>query len=485
MENFTIPAIKRAMDIQSKNELRWFIPRVFKTLNPTESIKWNWHMELMCWMLSRTLPEKINPTPKDRIRRLIINVPPRSLKSICTSVALPAFIHGHIPDFKIVSASYSGRLSSKMNIDTMRIMRSDWYREMFPHTILDKEREDKMTTTLGGHRIATSHGGTATGEGGGLLIGDDVMNVEESLVQEQREKINNWFDSTFYSRQNDQKKDVIILIMQRLHEDDTTGHLLAKNKELAPEDRWHLVKLPAIFSGQETFHYYGKQKTVEAGEFLHEERIDQRALDAARVNMGSYAMAGQYMQEPAPAGGGLIRLEWFGSYEVPPSTTDRLVTQSWDTAVKAGVGNDYSVCTTWVQVGDFHYLLDVCRVKMDHPGLKAKVKQMWLEWKAHNVLIEDKGAGQALVQDMRREEPSMPVVAIHPHKDKITRLAGVSPMIESGKVWLPKVATWLAPLEQEMMLFPNARHDDQVDSVSQYLNWRRLSNAGQYRIRSL
>ncbi|MBN65941.1 MAG: hypothetical protein CMM94_00015 [Rickettsiales bacterium] len=159
-----------------------------------------------------------------------------------------------------------------------------------------------------------------------------------------------------------------------------------------------------------------------------------------------------------------------------------VVTQSWDTAIKTQKGNDASACATFVQEGDAHRLVDMWVGRLEYPALRRKVLALAEEWQPHAVLIEDKASGQSLIQDVRREA-SVPVVAICPKGDKVTRLAQVCPMIEAGKVALPRYASWLSAFEQELCAFPNGRHDDQVDAFSQYLNWVRARQWQQARLR--
>lgn len=163
-----------------------------------------------------------------------------------------------------------------------------------------------------------------------------------------------------------------------------------------------------------------------------------------------------------------------------------MITQSWDTAHKAAAHNDPSVClTAQKRENGVHRILDVAVMRLEYPELKRRMVELAARWQPHAILIEDKASGQSLLQDMRREQPQLPVIAMQPKADKVTRFAQVTPMIEAGRVALPREASWLAEFEAELVSFPNGAHDDQVDALSQYLNWVRTREAQAMKIRAL
>ena len=188
--------------------------------------------------------------------------------------------------------------------------------------------------------------------------------------------------------------------------------------------------------------------------------------------MGTLAFSAQYQQRPVPVEGNLVKWPWFRFYAYPPAHDhDGRVIQSWDTASKAGELNDYSVCTTWLKKGDDFYLLDVLRERLEYPFLKKRVIDMARRFAAHSVLIEDKGSGIQLIQDLQFEKTGVRPISITPEADKITRMSSQSAQIEAGHVILPESAPWLDEFKAEIMAFPNGRFDDQVDSLSQFLGW--------------
>lgn len=207
------------------HDLNSFIHKAFNTINPGTSYQPNWHIELIA--------EYLQAVQSGRITRLIINIPPRSLKSICVTVAWPAWILGRDPTKRIMSASYSQLLSTKHSLDCRFILESDWYKKLFPATILSTKHNQKsrFLTKQNGFRLATSVGGSATGEGGDVLIIDDPHNPTYINSPKMRKRVIEWFEQTFVTRLNNTAKGAIILVMQRLHEEDLAGHLLNNSND--------------------------------------------------------------------------------------------------------------------------------------------------------------------------------------------------------------------------------------------------------------
>jgi len=275
------------------------------------------------------------------------------------------------------------------------------------------------------------------------------------------------------TRLNDKRQGRIILIMQRLHEDDLVGHLLA-------DENFRVLRFPAIADHDDVYTIQsplGYPITFERkeGDLLHSEREDRATLDALAERMGSYNFAGQYQQSPSPLGGGLIKESWFRSYTPAerPQTFD-LIFQSWDTANKPGELNDYTVCTTWGKIKHTLYLLHVYRKRIDYPTLKRAVVELARNWQARVQIIEDKASGTQLIQDLVHEgTPGIKKYAPPPGQDKVMRMHSSSSSIENGFVYLPDKAEWLGEYLHEFRLFPKGKHDDQVDSTSQALDWVR------------
>ncbi len=447
----------------TRHDLYTFIHRGFRELNPQVAFLRNWHIELIAAKLEACFRGEIN--------RLIINVPPRSLKSHAAAVAFPAYVLGHNPSAQIICASYGQDLANKHSIDCRTLMASAWYKGLFP-TRLSPQRQSvqEFLTTQGGSRLSTSVGGVLTGRGADLIIIDDPLKPDEALSETQRNAVNEWFDHTLYSRLNDKRTGCIIIIMQRLHEDDLVGHVLE-------QESWEHLRLPAIAEEEEVHLIESpfRTRTVRRhiGEPLHPEREPLEILEHVRRTIGEYNFAGQYQQQPAPLGGGMVKREWFKTY-VPgeqPSRFD-MTLQSWDTANKSSELSDFSVCTTWGRKGRKFFLLHVLRQRLDYPDLKRAVQAQAQHFRPSNILIEDKASGTQLIQELIREGVSR-VTRYDPTMDKVMRLHSVSSTIENGFVYLPTEADWLAAYLHELTTFPNGKHDDQADSTSQALDWAR------------
>lgn len=406
---------------------------------------------------------------RGEIKRLIINVPPRSLKSLAASVALPAWWLGHYPSAHILSVTYGQDLSNNLALDSRTIMQSPWYQRTFRTRLsTQKAAVQDFRTTRGGSRFATSIGGTLTGRGADVIIIDDPLKPDEALSDTQRENVNHWYSHTLVSRLNDKKNGCIIVIMQRLHEDDLVGHLME-------QEGWEVLSLPAIALRDEIFEFetpYGAQWIErKEGDLLHPEREPVEVLQRMRAELGEAHFSAQYLQTPAPPGGGMIKEGWFKRYAAggEPSRFDRIV-QSWDTANKPTELADYSVCTTWGMKGKQLYLLHVHRERLDFPSLKRKVLELQARYNARTVIIEDKASGIQLIQDLRRDG-IYGVKQYETQLDKVMRAHAVSGTIESGLVWVPTQAYWLADYMKELLAFPKSKHDDQVDSTTQFLDW--------------
>jgi predicted phage terminase large subunit-like protein len=450
-----------------------FAQRSFRELSPRGAFLMSWHIE--------TVGAKLTALRRGKLRRVIINMPPRHLKSHLASVAFPAWCLGHEPGMQILCVSYAQDLADKLSRDCRRIMASQWYRRIFP-TRLSPERQaaSEFETTAQGCRLATSIGGVLTGRGADLIIIDDPLKPEEALSQTQRRAANEWFDHTLYSRLNDKERGAIILIMHRLHEDDLVGHVLA-------QEDWEVVRFPALAEEDETqlvdTVWGPKRVTRQRGEALHPAREGVQMLERIRQMIGEYNFAGQYKQAPTPLGGGLVKSGWFRHCAASelPCQFDRIV-QSWDTANKATELSDFSVCTTWGIAGKNLYLLDLVRRRMEYPELKRELHAQYERYRPSVVLIEDKASGTQLIQELVAEGLHA-VTRYQPQADKVMRMHAQTAMIENGFVHVPDAAPWLAQYLHELTSFPNGRHDDQVDSTAQMLDWFKRgvgpsSNAG-------
>jgi predicted phage terminase large subunit-like protein len=453
-----LPASLAAAVIGS--DLYSFIRASFPIISGGHQFLPNWHVEAMAYELSEVM--------RGTTRRLIITVPPRSLKSICTSVALPAFALGHDPSRRIICVSYSEGLARKHANDCRALMRSDLYRRIFPGCRISpaKDTETEVMTTARGSRLATSVGGTLTGRGGNLLIIDDPLKPQDAHSENARDSLKQWYSNTLLSRLDHKTEGSIIVVMQRLHPDDLVGHLLE-------QEGWAHLNLPAIAEEDMTIRLgANRSHSRRVGDLLHPERESQVALDELKAEMGSMEFAAQYQQTPVPIGGNLIKWSWFKFHDRPPTpqSGDKIIV-SWDTALSSSQLADYSACVVLLARKETIYILDVVRARLEYPELKRAVLQHHNRWRPvvsnYALLIEKKGSGESLIQDLRRA--NIHAIGVNPDGDKILRMVAQTARIEAGAVHLPTGAAWLEEFKKEVLSFPCSKHDDQIDALSQAL----------------
>lgn len=439
-----------------------FVEKTFGTIAPGEIFAPNWSIEAVAWALTDVSNGNCN--------RLIINLPPRHLKSIMASVAFPAWYLGHHPERKIICASYGQDLADKFSRDMFAVMNTDWYREAFPAVRFGpKATESFFETDMHGFRKSTSLGGSLTGFGANLIVIDDPMKAGDAMSETERRRVIDWYEQSLYSRLNNKAEDAIVIVMQRLHEDDLTGHLLH-------QEGWKQISIPAKAPSDLTYKI-GPDETDErvfkGGSLLDPARNSEDELERIRRNSGSRVFSAQYMQDPLPADGDLFNWSWFRFYDPRLLSTGFLhfVFQSWDVATSED--GDYSVCTTWGVVGvDRYYLLDVSRYRIPFPELLTKAKNLENRFLPDVILIEAIGTGHSFYQVLSQNYGQRITRAV-PNKSKSVRAEAITPLIESGHVYLPSSAAWLDDFRREMLSFPHGKHDDQVDSFVQFLEYRR------------
>lgn len=461
-----------------RTDFKSFVQKVFKEVSPSSEYLDNWHINLICSELMRVENGEYN--------RLIINLPPRYMKSIICSVAFPAFILGHNPKVSIVCVSYNDTLSEKLALDCKKVIESEWYKELFPQTKLNKNKKAVLDfeTISGGGRFSTSVNGTLTGRGGDYLIIDDPIKPADANSDLQRNKVNDWYANTLYSRLNNKNTGKIIVIMQRIHEEDLTGYLLNN------DENFKLIKIQAIAEQDEKWVIHTKNGdkiiTRNKGDALHSDRENIEQLKKLKEYIGEYNFAGQYQQNPAPKDGGIIKKKWFQTYNKEEllkrisegSINIVALIQSWDTACKIEQHNDYSVCITALKDANGKtYIFNVYRKKLEFPDLIKQIVSMHNNAKetfkrSVNLLIEDKASGTQIIQTLKQNH-YISVNAIKPEYDKQSRLMGVSHLIENGSCLFPdKEEAWWMDFENELLRFPKVKHDDQCDALSQLLNFQ-------------
>ncbi|TYO63873.1 phage terminase large subunit [Bradyrhizobium hipponense] len=441
-----------------RNDFVSFVYRCFLHLNPGTKFLPNWHIQAIAYQLERIR--------RGEITRLIINMPPRYLKSITVSVAFPLFLLGLEPWRRIIAISYADDLSAKHASDFRSIAHARFYQRAFPSMRIARSTEGEVITTQRGFRKATSVSGTLTGLGGDVIIIDDPQKPIDALSETRRNSVNQWVPNTLMSRLDNKQTSAVILVMQRVHLDDLSGFLASSS------DEWEVLSLPAIADtdavvpiGPNEFHFR------TSGDALHSTHESIETLRKLQQTLGPDVFAAQYQQAPVPAGGAMIKRDWLRYYDsAPPHEVGSRIIQSWDTAAKNGAQNDWSVCTTWQVADGNYYLLDLVRARFEYPVLRDTALGLAKRFKPHEILIEDASTGIALAQELR-EKGDCFVNPIKIEHDKIGRLYVQQAKFVAGRVWFPRNAPFLAELEMELLTFPQGRHDDQVDSISQALGY--------------
>ena len=458
------PSDRTFLDEMARLDFRVFVERVFLETSPGTRYVPNWHIDAIAWALMKVR----NGTS----RRLVINQPPRSMKSLCASIAFPAWLLGLNPAAQIICVSYSRDLAVEFHANFRKVVESEWYRRIFPQMTVSYGTKNRIETSKGGVRVATSIEGTLTGRGADVIILDDPMKGEDSMSAARRRNLDSWFRNTLLSRLDDKRTGRMILVMQRLHMDDLAGQLLAK-----PD--WDRLILPAIAPMDLSLETGpGEVHQWREGEALQPIREPLDILDRLRADMTEFHFQSQYLQQPVPAEGNLVKSEWLNYYDHLPEREefDRII-QSWDIAQATGEHNDWSVCTTWLvrrKGRDMScFLVDVWRGRLAYPYLRDKLVELSQLHKVHEILIEDANNGTAVLDELRRNKPEgMPVpLRITPRGSKEERLSAITSDLRNGTVLLPSEAPWLDSFRTELLAFPAGRYDDQVDSLSQFIIW--------------
>lgn len=421
------------------------------------NFKLNWHQEKICQALERVVIGDV--------KRLIINIPPRSGKTEIAIVNFASWCMGNFPDSEFIHSSYSKRLATNNAYNIRETIRHEAFSEIFPEVSIrqDSGAKDEFRTEHGGIFYATGAEGSITGRGagkmrsyfGGAILIDDPHKPGEAQSDVMRQNVIDWFTTTMESRKNTPDTP-IILIMQRLHEDDLSGFLLGGGNG----EEWEHVVIPALDDNDESFW---------------EEQFPVKDLKR-KESSNPYVFAGQYLQRPAPKGGGLFKDTWWQWYDasfVQPEWEYRTIYA--DTALKTGQQNDYSVFQCWGFKDGHAYLLDQLRGKWEAPELIREARNFYQKHLnpinrgfLRGMKIEDKASGTGLIQTLRKE--GVAVIPIQRSVDKVTRAMDVLPQIEAGLVHIPSDAVWSKEFLAEFSMFPNGKHDDQVDVLIDAIN---------------
>jgi predicted phage terminase large subunit-like protein len=398
------------------------------------------------------------------IKRLMIFAPPRHGKSVLTSENFPPWFLGNNPDKYIIHATYAQELAEDFGRKIRNQMQDSLFKSIFTSCNLsaDSASQKRLTTTSGGAYFALGVGGAATGRGAHIfLIDDPIKGREEAESEAYRRKLKDWYKAVAYTRL--MPGGAVVIMLTRWHHDDLAGWLL---REHASEN-FHILSLPAIAEDHDPL---GRK----VGEPLWPSDYPLSTLQKIKEQLGSRDWSALYQQQPTPEEGSIFKIEWFSRYhKLPPHP--KLLVHSWDTGIKDEEINDPTSCTMWHAHDIKIYLADRFNRRLQFPDLRRAVQSLAERDNPNHILIEDKGSGQQLLQVLQRET-RLPVIGVMPKggkyaESKIARAQGVSGLIESGRVCLPESAPWLVDYESEIAAFPNAPHDDDVDSTTQALKF--------------
>ncbi len=387
-------------------------------------------------------------------KRLLVQMPPRSGKSLLGTIKFPAWFLGRNPNKRVIIAAHTADLSWSFS----RLSRND-FRE-FGKDVFNKElaADSKAINSwsIRGHKgglFAAGVGGPLTGKGGDVIIIDDPLKDEVAASSKlQRDRIWSWY--TQVARTRLQPGGSIIIVMTRWHQDDIVGRVLANDPE-----GWETISFPAMA-------FKNDQLGRKEGEALWPERFPVEELEAIKKDVGDYAFSALYQQSPAPPSGSIIKKEWIKHYEDIPESFDKMI-QTWDLSTKATDSGSYMVGQVWGKSGPDRYLLDQYRARGGFMEAIKAIRFMCKKWKeAKSIYIEEKACGPAVIQVLKKEISG--VIAFNPRSSKEDRLRACEPLFQAGNILFPSkyIATWVNDLSDEVTSFPFSQYDDQTDCLS-------------------
>jgi predicted phage terminase large subunit-like protein len=447
---------RHALSALLRTDLLAFLERAFRDIDPRNRLLIVDYVEL--------LTEALHDVAAERNRRLIINLPPRHLKSVLASIVFPAWLLGRDPRLRIAVVSHGQGLARDLALRTLRLVTSDWYADIFPETRLRSDRAGAMDfeTTEGGGRYAASLDTGVTGRGFDVIIVDDPLSAHDARSAAERERVKEAYDGMIASRLDDPGRGAIIVVHQRLHEDDLTGHLL-------PKGGWRHISLPLVAEEEAKYRIGSRIWTRQVGEPLVPALYSPDEIRKIRAERGEAIFATQYQQNPMASQGELLHSDHIGYFDELPAAARR-ITLSFDTAVKVSESASYTVCLVIGSDGYHHYVIDVMRQRLDPVQARDAAVRLTQYHKPGVILIEDASSGPGLAR-MLSERGHRSELRPTRGRDKEERFQTHLHMFVEGRVFVKRNEPWTVDLVNEWMRFPFGRHDDQVDAMSQYLDW--------------
>jgi predicted phage terminase large subunit-like protein len=480
----SLKEIRKELDTRCLNE---FCKDAWGIVEPATPLVYNWHIDAIC--------EYLQAVKEGQIKRLLINMPPRMMKSMLVTIMYPTWCWTTAPHLKFINLSYSDTLSKGHNMKRRDIIQDTWYQNNWKDVFQlkdDLNTQRKFENNHYGSMFSTSIGGTLTGEGADVIVVDDPHNPKQAESDTQREDAVEFFRTTLQTRLNNPKEGAIIVVMQRLHEMDVSGHILQY------ESGYEHLCLPMVAEEKMIIQMpiSGLERIREKGDILHKERYGQDEIEKLRSSMGSYGFSGQMQQNPVPSGGGMFKkwwwkywkpkginlppvsiknqigeIEYIHAVDIPDSFEE--VAQSWDMNFKNNKDNDYVAGGVWAKKGADRYFLDLNMKQAEFTEALNMVRKLTDAYpKATRKLVEDKANGPAVISSLKHEISGL--IEYNPGSDsKESRAFAVTPMVESGNVYIPHPAlfTWVDKFINNCAKFPKCEHDDDIDQMSQMLNY--------------
>ena len=435
----------------------------------------------------KVISNKLKELEEGKIKRLMVFLPPRSSKSVLCSKLFPAWYIGRNPEHEILTVSHSDQLSSDFGRSVRDLITTEDYQNIFKGVNLrtDVRAAGKWKTNQGGTYYAAGVRSQIAGRGAHIAILDDVMSEEDSYSEAGRKYVKDWYPAGLRTRI--MPNGAILIINTRYHYDDLCGWLLKQQEDMSEYEviPWDVVRIPAWLDEEAAellqlpvgSSYFPEWKPAEVL------KVDEHEIKASN---GSRYWNALYMQDPTLEEGGLIKKKWIQDWKYSEPPTCQFIIQTYDTAFSTKTTADYSVIQTWGIFNNYEVdydgteefpanliLLGNIRERFEYPDLRRTAQMLYYQHKPDVCIVEKKASGQSLIQDMRKG--GLPVLEFLPDRDKISRVYAASPMIESGRVWIPIGKPWADDLITELLQFPNAAHDDQVDAMTMAIHYMKES----------
>lgn len=478
-KNLSLPKLAEVEAEICRRSFYEFVLRAWHVVE-TDVFVDGWHIRAIC--------DYLEACYEGRIRNLIVNVPPRHMKSLLLNVFFPAWVWARNPTKKFLYTSYAEDLVARDSEKCKKLIQSQWYQERFD-VVLEQSPQTttKFMNTAGGYRYSFGFGGAITGQGADFILIDDPLKSTDADSEAVRKKVNEDYDNAVSNRLNNPKTGVRIIIMQRLHELDLVGHILSK-KDL----NFETLVLPAEYEGVRFESSIGfVDPRTATGELLWKERFGEKEIAELKATLTERGVAGQLQQRPAPAGGFVFKPIWFANVK---NNTDVVATFiSWDTAESLSADAAYSCGVVGELRADYSlFIREVVRKRLLFPQLQKEIELLGLKYAGtlSNVIIEYKSSGVQAVQTLKQSSPQWladKIAPFQPKGDKEARAFQAATWAERGCISLPYPSSdflWLKDFEDEIFKFPSSAYRDQVDAFSQLVLYLRNYLAQGWQARS-